>query len=105
MGSGALIEALGRVKNSFNSYPLDAVAQRAALAAIGDEAYFRDICARVIRSRETLCVPQWSLWVSISFRRVPILSLICTRSAPPGSSFARLRERASSFVILAAADR
>jgi len=55
MGNAALIEALGRVKNSFNSYPLDAIAQRAALASLEDEVYFRECCERVIRSRESLC--------------------------------------------------
>lgn len=55
MGSKTLIEALGRVKNSFNSYPLDIVAQRAALASIDDEHYFRNSCERVINTRKTLC--------------------------------------------------
>ena len=55
MGSKTLIEALGRVKNSFNSYPLDIVAQRAALASIDDEDYFRNICERVISTRKILC--------------------------------------------------
>ncbi len=55
MGNVALIEALGRVKNSFNSYPLDVIAQRAALASLEDEVYFRECCERVIRSRESLC--------------------------------------------------
>ncbi|MDG2047482.1 MAG: histidinol-phosphate transaminase [Halioglobus sp.] len=55
MGSETLIEALGRVKNSFNSYPLDIVAQRAALASIGDENYFRNTCERVINTRNILC--------------------------------------------------
>jgi len=54
MGSKVLIEALGRVKNSFNSYPLDIVAQHAALAAIEDESYFINSCNRVIKSREAL---------------------------------------------------
>ena len=52
MGSKTLIEALGRVKNSFNSYPLDIVAQRAALASIDDEDYFRNSCERVISTRK-----------------------------------------------------
>lgn len=55
MGSSLLIEALGRVKNSFNSYPLDVIAQRAALASIEDEDYFRGCCQRLIRSRDDLC--------------------------------------------------
>jgi histidinol-phosphate aminotransferase len=54
MGNAELIEGLQRVKNSFNSYPLDVLAQRAALAAIADEAYFDASCRRVVESRERL---------------------------------------------------
>lgn len=54
MGSRDLVEALGRVKNSFNSYPLDIVAQRAALASLEDETYFRRSCEKVIKSRQRL---------------------------------------------------
>ncbi len=55
MGSPELIEALVRVKDSFNSYPLDVVAQRAAVASFADDAWFKDCCQRVINSREMLC--------------------------------------------------
>jgi len=54
LGQAPLIEALERVKNSFNSYPLDRLAQRAAIAALADDAWFEDTRARVIRSRERL---------------------------------------------------
>jgi histidinol-phosphate aminotransferase len=54
MGHADLIEGLERVKNSFNSYPLGVVAQRATLASLEDEAYFRETCDRVIASRERL---------------------------------------------------
>ncbi|MBN7798956.1 histidinol-phosphate transaminase [Parahaliea mediterranea] len=54
LGQEPLIEGLGRIKNSFNSYPLDVLAQRAALASLEDEAWFRDCCAQVIDSREFL---------------------------------------------------
>ena len=54
MGHSELIEGLQRVKNSFNSYPLDVVAQRAALAALADEPYFESACRRVVASRERL---------------------------------------------------
>jgi histidinol-phosphate aminotransferase len=53
-GDPALIDALIRVKDSFNSYPLDRLAQAAATAAYQDEAWFRDSCAKVIASRERL---------------------------------------------------
>jgi histidinol-phosphate aminotransferase len=54
VGNPALIEALERVKNSFNSYPLDRLAIVGAVAAIEDEAYFTQCCAAVIATRETL---------------------------------------------------
>jgi histidinol-phosphate aminotransferase len=54
MGHAALIEGLERVKNSFNSYPMDVVAQRAALASLQDDEYYRLCCQRVIDSRERL---------------------------------------------------
>ncbi|MEP6391188.1 MAG: histidinol-phosphate transaminase [Halioglobus sp.] len=56
MGQSDLIEGLSRVKNSFNSYPLDVVAQNAALAAYEDEAYFRQCTDKVVASRERLSV-------------------------------------------------
>ena len=40
LGQRELIEALVRVKDSFNSYPLDRLAQVAATAASKDEAWF-----------------------------------------------------------------
>ncbi|MDH0896956.1 MULTISPECIES: histidinol-phosphate transaminase [unclassified Pseudomonas] len=54
VGHPDLIEALERVKNSFNSYPLDRMAIVGAAAAFEDEAYFRETCQRVIDSREQL---------------------------------------------------
>ncbi|MGF6739892.1 histidinol-phosphate transaminase [Paraburkholderia atlantica] len=53
-GDAALIDALNRVKDSFNSYPLDRLAQAAATAAYEDDAWFRECCAKVIASRERL---------------------------------------------------
>ncbi len=54
IGDAALIEALERVKNSFNSFPLDRLAIAGAVAAVEDDAYFRDCCQRVIATRESL---------------------------------------------------
>ncbi|HTN65783.1 MAG TPA: histidinol-phosphate transaminase [Burkholderiaceae bacterium] len=54
IGQPHLIEALERVKNSFNSYPLDRLAQAGAVAAFEDEAYFRQTRQAVIDSREQL---------------------------------------------------
>ncbi len=52
VGHEDLIEALERIKNSFNSYPLDRIAIAGAAAAFEDRAYFEQTCAAVIDSRE-----------------------------------------------------
>jgi histidinol-phosphate aminotransferase len=54
IGDADLIEALTRVKDSFNSYPLGRPAQAGAIAALEDEAYFQQSRARVIEGRERL---------------------------------------------------
>ena len=51
LGDAGLIEALGRVKDSFNSYPLGALAQAGAIASIEDDAYFRARLHDVIAER------------------------------------------------------
>jgi len=51
-GSASLIEGLQRVKNSFNSYPVDVLAQAAGLASIDDEAYYRRTTQTIIETRE-----------------------------------------------------
>lgn len=53
-GQRDLIEALVRVKNSFNSYPVDALAQRAGLASLADETAYRDSVRRIVATRERL---------------------------------------------------
>lgn len=54
LGHADLIEALTRVKDSFNSYPLDRFAQAGAVASFQDEAYFQETRSKVIASRERL---------------------------------------------------
>ena len=54
VGHVDLIEALERVKNSFNSYPLDRLAIAGAVAAFEDREYFEKTRAAVIASREKL---------------------------------------------------
>lgn len=54
IGHADLIEALQRVKNSFNSYPLDRLAIAGATAAIEDREWFERTRQAVIRTRTTL---------------------------------------------------
>lgn len=52
LGDAALIEGLDRVKNSFNSYPLDRLAETAAVIAIEDEDYFEQCRQQIMVTRE-----------------------------------------------------
>lgn len=52
MGCQQLIEGLIRVKDSFNSYPLDAIAQVAAEASLIDTKYFNVTRQRIIDTRQ-----------------------------------------------------
>ncbi len=56
VGGKELINALNAVKNSFNSYPLDALAQAAAVAAMRDREYFDECREKVISTRNSLSV-------------------------------------------------
>ena len=52
LGNEQLIQALVRMKDSFNSYPVDRLAMAGATAAIRDKAYFEAARDKVIATRE-----------------------------------------------------
>lgn len=54
LGSAEMVAGLERVKNSFNSYPLDRLAQAGAIAAIEDDVFFKASCLEVMAGREKL---------------------------------------------------
>lgn len=54
LGHRDLIEGLTRVKNSFNSYPLDNLAIAGAIASFEDESYFRECRRAVMDSRQEM---------------------------------------------------
>ncbi|SDQ26346.1 histidinol-phosphate aminotransferase [Paraburkholderia fungorum] len=91
-GNVELIDALNRVKDSFNSYPLDRLAQAAATAAYEDDAWFRDSCAKVIASRERLA----SGLTALGFDVVPSAANLLFARHPAHDAamlLRRLRER------------
>jgi histidinol-phosphate aminotransferase len=51
LGDAGLIEALERVKDSFNSYPLDSLAQAGAVASVEDEPFFQARLRDVLSER------------------------------------------------------
>jgi histidinol-phosphate aminotransferase len=54
IGDADLIAGLTRVKDSFNSYPLNRIAQAGAAASVADEAYFQKTRAAVIENRQAM---------------------------------------------------
>lgn len=52
LGAETLIGTLEAVKNSYNSYTMDALALEMGAAAVEDEAYFRATCDKVVATRE-----------------------------------------------------
>ena len=52
IGDERLIDALFRVKDSFNSYPVDTLTQLIGEIAISDEVYYRSVRERIIAARQ-----------------------------------------------------
>jgi histidinol-phosphate aminotransferase len=65
VGHPDLIEALERIKNSFNSYPLDRIAIAGAAASYEDRGYFEATCQQVIASRESVVAKLQSLGFAV----------------------------------------
>ncbi|MBD3810702.1 MAG: histidinol-phosphate transaminase [Betaproteobacteria bacterium] len=92
IGQAHLIEALNRVKDSFNSYPLDRFAQAGALASMEDHAYFESICAKVVATRTRLVAGMEAL----GFQVLPSAAnfIFARHTAQDGAALAAaLRER------------
>lgn len=65
VGQVDLIAALERIKNSFNSYPLDRLALAGATAALGDTAHFEASCKKIMASREQLILAMQALGFAV----------------------------------------
>lgn len=52
LGNKEAIAKLYDVKNSFNSYPIDYVAQKVGIASVLDQPYFEEQCQKIIKTRE-----------------------------------------------------
>jgi histidinol-phosphate aminotransferase len=92
VGHPALIEALNRVKDSFNSYPLDRLALAGGAAAMADRAYFEETCRKVVATRTRLAADLEAL----GFEVLPsVANFVFTRHAQwEGAELtAKLRER------------
>lgn len=93
MGNSALLDALRRVKDSFNSYPLGRVELAGAAAAFRDRSYFQQCCQAVIAERERVSAGL----AALGFAALPSAANFVFAAAPAGRQAlelaAALRER------------
>jgi len=91
LGSEKLIGYLNDAKFSFNSYTMNLPSLRAGVASVEDDAYFREILARVIATREWTKGELGALGFSFSDSRSNFL-FATHESASAPSLFAALRQ-------------
>ena len=92
IGNEELIAALIRMKDSFNSYPVDRLALAGASAAIKDEAYFQQMKKKIIATREQTT----KALISLGFHVLPSASnfVFATHETMPAKAlYEQLRER------------
>lgn len=96
VGSPELIEGLNRVKDSFNSYPLDRLALVGAQAALEDTDYYKQLCETIINSRETV-TEQLS---SLGFQVIPSKANFVFARAPESVDAAQLSSQLREKALL-----
>ena len=52
LGDKELINGIKRIKNSYNSYPVDRLAEAGAIAAINDYTYYKEIAKKIVNTRK-----------------------------------------------------
>jgi len=92
IGSSELIEGLKRVKNSFNSYPVDRLAEQVGIAALEDIEYFNACRDHVITTRERTRTRLEALGFEVLPSQANFL-LVQHKTHDGGQLFAGLRER------------
>jgi histidinol-phosphate aminotransferase len=92
IGSEELIEGLCRIRDSFNSYTVDRLAQAGAAAALSDAAYYDAINRRVIAARERTAAALSALGFIVIPSAANFLFVRSPRMRG-ADFFARLRER------------
>ena len=91
VGDPDLIESLNRIKNSFNSYPLDRIAQTICTAAVQDVTYYQSVHQAVMRTREQTA----NALRQLGFQVIPSHSnflFVAHPHVPANTLYARLKE-------------
>jgi histidinol-phosphate aminotransferase len=91
LGQPHLIDGLYRVKNSFNAYPIDRIAQTIAKTAILDTKYNETINQKIVATRETFSAELKKL--GFNFLPSKANFVFASHSNMPASElFAKLKE-------------
>lgn len=88
-GQAHLIEALNRVKNSFNPYPIDRIAEAVGCAAVRDAGYFEACCQQIMATREAVT----EALVGLGFEVLPSKTNFVFARPPAGLDAAELANR------------
>ncbi|HHV60031.1 MAG TPA: histidinol-phosphate transaminase [Clostridiaceae bacterium] len=92
IGDSKLVEGLNRVKNSFNSYPLDRLAIKGAIEAFKDVDYFKETTWKIVNTRERVKTKLRDLGFIVTESRSNFL-FVSHPGFPARDMFARLKEK------------
>lgn len=95
-GQVHLIEALNRVKNSFNPYPIDRIAEAVGCAAVRDRGYFEACCQQIMATREATT----EALVKLGFEVLPSKTNFVFARPPAGLEAAELAARLRQDKVL-----
>ncbi len=92
MGGPELIQGLERIKESFNSYTVDRLAQAGAAAAIKDEISFKTSVEKIMRTRERVTIELEKIGFTVIPSKANFIFISHPRR-PAAELFRELRER------------
>jgi histidinol-phosphate aminotransferase len=93
IGDGGLIEALCRIRDSFNSYTLDRLALAGAVAAIRDGSYYGEINRKLVATRERVSAALSARNFTVIPSAANFVFLKFPGNMSGAAAFAALRER------------
>jgi histidinol-phosphate aminotransferase len=93
IGNEELINGLCRIRDSFNSYPLDRLAQAGAVAALRDSSYYEGITQKIIATRDRTA----AAFSSLGFTVIPSQTNFLFVSPPKKTGDAGEVSRGASF--------
>ncbi len=92
LGSARMISFMWDVRNSLNSYTMDAITQAVGLASLQDDAYFKETLAKIIDTREKTMVALRELGFTGTDSKTNFL-FVTHPAMPAAEIYKKLREK------------